>query len=220
MPEPAQVRSSNELARLHAAVIADILDEKGYRDQAMDPSIRPLDSGLPVFGRALTALAITTDEIPEEPYRRELEAVDALSENEVLVAQITGEGRCGFWGELLATAALSKGANGVVTNGYTRDSGALMSMKFPLFSRGACPLDSKGRADVISYGEPVECGGVAVESGDFIFGDADGVVVVPAAMVDEVLDGALAKVGIEGEMRKALKQGMPVMDAYDKYGVL
>ena len=209
-----------DLPSVHAAAIADILDELGLRRQSLSPEIQPLLPDSRVFGRALTVLAGSTWVKADEPYRKELEAVDALRAGDVLVATVMGSETCGFWGELLTTAALANGATGAVIDGYTRDSPAIREMGFPLFARGASPLDSHGRSEVIRYAEPIECGGVRVETGDYLFGDSDGLVVIPADRVAEVLDAASQKIGVEGEMRKALRQGMPVMDAYDKFGVL
>lgn len=215
-----QEESFKDLDSVHAAAIADILDELGLRRQTLSPEIQPLAPDTRIFGRAMTVLATSTWTKPEDPYRKELEAVDALQAGDVFVATVLGPETCGFWGELLTTAALANGATGAVIDGHTRDSGAIREMDFPLFARGNSPLDSHGRSEVVRFGEPIECGGVRIETGDYLFGDSDGLVVIPAARVDEVIAAAAAKIGVEGEMRKALLGGMPVMDAYDKYGVL
>lgn len=220
MQQHDQGKDRAELAGLHAAVIADILDERGHRHQSLSPAIQPLDPSRRIFGRALTVLAEATSVVPEEPYRMEMEAVDALGGGDVLVATVTGPTECGFWGELLTAAALSHGGTGVILDGFTRDSQAIRELGFPLFARGCSPLDSKGRADVVAYGDPIDCGGVRVHTGDYVFGDADGVIVIPADEVDAVLAAASEKVGLEGEMRQALRGGMRVMDAYLQYGIL
>lgn len=205
---------------LYSAVIADVLDDLGHREQALAPEVTSLLGGSRLFGRALTVNATAVFEIPEEPYRKELEAVDALTEGDVLMAAVSGPGHCGFWGELLTTAAVGKGARGAVIDGYTRDLEAIAKLEFPLFARGCSPLDSKGRTDVIEVGGAIRCGGVHVRSGDYVFGDRDGVVVIPAAAVDEVLAAAFRKVSQESEMRVALREGMGVLAAYERYGVL
>jgi 4-hydroxy-4-methyl-2-oxoglutarate aldolase len=216
-----KIDQDREVTALYAAVIADVLDELGFREQAMDPAIRPLPGVSRLFGRAFTVRAETTAEIPEEPYRAELEAVDALVDGDVVVAAVEGEhGPSGFWGELLTTAALSRGGRGAVVDGYTRDSEAIAALGYSLFARGSSPLDSKGRSEVIGYGEPVRCGGVLVATGDLVFGDQDGVVVIPEDAAEKVFALALDKVGRESEMRVALRGGMGVIEAYDRFGVL
>ena len=216
----APVDFSEAHQKLYSAVIADILDDLGYPHQALDVGIRPVGRSLPVLGTAFTVLATDVYEVPEKPYKKELEAVDKLSEGDVLVATTNGSKSSGFWGELLSTVALGRGATGAVIDGLTRDSARIMELGFPLFARGYSPLDSKGRTDVIAYDVPIECGGIEVRPGDLVFGDHDGVVIVPHQIVRETIDKAVEKVSSEDEVRQALENGMSAVEAYDKYGVL
>lgn len=206
--------------KLFSAVIADALDACGYRDQILRHDIRPLYPGAVVVGRALTVLSVDVYEIPDEPYKLELEAVDALKPGDVLVAQTNGTTQSSLWGELLSTAAEARGARGAVIDGFTRDSQAIADMGFPLFVRGIAPYDSKGRSDVIAYNTPIDCGGVKVFPGDLVFGDFDGVVVVPRAVEEQVLNAAFKKAAEEKEVRQALQNGMSVTAAFQKYGIL
>lgn len=206
--------------QLYSAVIADALDDLGLRKQAMDLNLRPISPSFVLVGTAYPVLAVDVYEMPEEPYKRELEAVDALSKGDVAVATTNGSTSSAFWGELLSTAARSKGATGAVVDGLTRDGRFIEEMHFPVFARGYSPLDSKGRMDVISHGAPIECGGVPVRAGDLVFGDRDGVVVVPLEVAEEAIRKATEKVEGESEMRAALLRGMGVVEAYDKYGIL
>jgi regulator of RNase E activity RraA len=206
--------------KLYSAVIADVLDALGFRYQAMTPGIRPLSPSFKVVGRAFTVLAASVYEIPADPYEKELEAVDNLKAGDVLVGTVNGSVICGFWGELLSTAAVSKGASGAVVDGFTRDSQPIIEMGFPVFARGYNPLDSKGRVEVSSYGTPIECGGVKISTGDLVFADLDGVVVTPRPVVDKVIGKALDKVESEDGMRNALKSGVGVVQAYRQHGIL
>lgn len=206
--------------KLYSAVIADILDDLGYRNQVMSHQIRPIDPDSKFAGRALTVLATDVYEIPAQPYQKELEAIDALGEGDVLVATTNGSTSSGFWGELLSTASQAKGARGAVIDGFTRDSIQIKSMGFPVFAAGYSPLDSKGRTDVIDYKVPIKCGGVLVQTGDLVFGDHDGIVVIPQLLEEEVIAKAFDKVNGENEMRKALQQGMGVVEAFQKFGIL
>lgn len=206
--------------KIYSGVIADILDELGYRSQAMNPDIRPLSTSFKVMGRALTILATDVYEIPEKPYVKELEAVDAVSDGDVVVATTNGSTSSGFWGELLSTAAKVKGARGSIIDGLTRDSIQIVEMGFPVFVRGFSPYDSKGRTDVIDFNVTIQCGGVTVHPGDIVFGDADGIVVIPQHISDEVIQKALEKVEGENEMRDALLKGMGVVEAFNKYKIL
>lgn len=206
--------------KLYSAVIADILDDFGFRTQAFDHGIRPIDPSFKLVGKAFTILATDVYEVREDPYAKELEAIDGLTEGGVVVATTNGSSGAALWGELLSTAAVSKGSRGAVIDGFTRDSNGIIEMRFPTFTRGYSPLDSKGRIEVIAYGVPIRCGGVVVRTGDIIFGDRDGVVIIPEGVSRDVLFKATEKVKSESKMKSALQHGMGIMEAYREYGIL
>ncbi len=206
--------------KLYVAVVSDVLDGLGLHDQAMTARLRPLSLTDRVVGRALTVLTADIYERPAEPYRLEIESVDALSPGDVMVACTNGSERTCFWGELLSTAAMARGARGCVIDGHTRDVLRIIEMGFPLFCTGFRPVDSSSRSVVIDYQVPVRCGGVLVRPGDIIFGDADGIVSVPKERLDEVVERALAKVEGENQSREMLLQGHLLRDVYDRFGVL
>ena len=97
--------------RLYSSVISDVLDDAGYRNQVMSHKIRPLYDNAIVVGRVMTVLCIDVYEIPDQPYKMEIEAVDSLKPNEVLVCSTNGSDRYSFWGELLSTASVARGAS-------------------------------------------------------------------------------------------------------------
>ena len=205
---------------LYSGVLSDILDDLGHREQAMDACIRPIVPGMKVAGKAMTILSIDVFEIPEEPYKLELEALDQTKEGEVLVVHTNYSTRTGFWGELLSTLAVQKGANGAVMDAYTRDAEKIMEMEFPVFTTGFKPVDSKGRSEVVDYRCPIKCGGVNINPGDIIFGDIDGIVAIPPDDAIEVINKAYEKVHGENKVRKAILGGMGAAEVYDKYGIL
>ncbi|MBI4550888.1 MAG: RraA family protein [Candidatus Latescibacteria bacterium] len=205
---------------LYSAVIADALDSAGARTQILRHDIRPLYPEAIVVGRAFTVLSVDVYTIPEEPYKMELEAVDRLKPGDVLVATTNGSTRSSLWGELLSTAARARGARGAVIDGLTRDTLGIIRMRFPVFVRGIASYDSKGRSDVIAYGVPIQCGDVLVNPGDIIFGDHDGLVVIPQAIEREVIEAALEKARGENTVKQALENGMLATDAFAKYGIL
>jgi regulator of RNase E activity RraA len=205
---------------LYVPVVSDVLDAMGYLDQAMHAGLRPLDPHMRVIGRAHTALTADVYERPAEPYALEIEAVDSLRPGDVMVACTNGSTRTCFWGELLSTAAMARGATGCVIDGHTRDALKIHEMGFPLFCTGFRPVDSSYRSTVVGYGVPVVVGGVRVEPGDIIFGDFDGIVVIPQALLDEVVSRALEKVEAETHTRDMLREGALLREVYDRYGVL
>jgi 4-hydroxy-4-methyl-2-oxoglutarate aldolase len=213
-----------DLLRRHlfTAVLSDCLDAAGYRDQAMQARIRPLDDSLVLCGRARTALYMDVYDAPagENPYALEIQLVDDLKADEVPVFACGASGRIAPWGELLSTAARARGAAGVVMDGLTRDVRAIREMKLPVFAGGIGPLDSKGRGKVMAVDVPVEVAGARVVPGDLVFGDADGVVVVPRAAEAEVITMALAKVAGENATREALARGEKLADVFKRHGIL
>lgn len=206
--------------KLSAALISDVLDGLGAREQAMSPDIRPVYHGAIVAGRAYTALSADVYELRDDPYRGEIEAVDSLKPNDILVVCTNHSTRTCFWGELLSTAAQARGARGVVIDGYTRDAALITEMKFPTFATGMKIVDSAGRSEVIEHGRPVVCGNVFVKTGDIVFGDVDGVVVIPKELEARVIALALEKAGRENVTRNELLAGVRLREVYDKYHTL
>lgn len=206
--------------RLYAAVISDALDGIGLREQVLHHKIRPLLPETVVVGRAMPVQCVEVFEIPDEPYQQEIAAVDSLKQDDVLVCSTNGSTRISFWGELLSTAAVARGARGAIIDGFIRDVRKIMRMRFPIFTTGISPVDSNGRGEVVEYNVPIECGGVKVNPGDVIFGDADGVVVIPQQEERKVIEAALEKVSGENKTREALQEGATLREVYDKYGIL
>lgn len=208
------------LERLYTAVVSDCLDRLGYRQQVMEPQIRPLYKDAKLAGFASTVHCIEVEDLPADPddyYKGELQAVDALRAGDVMVVSTC---RASYWGELLATAARYRGARGIVADAYTRDTLKLIEMDFPTFVAGVLAHDSLGRIDVDAVGIDVECGGVIVHPGDLILGDYDGVVVIPAQVAHEAIAAAEEKVSGEDRVRVKLEEGMPVWEAFRTYGVI
>jgi len=206
--------------RLYVAVVADALDGLGLREQAMDARLRPLAPGMRLVGRAHTVASADVYEPPADPYRLEIAAVDALQPGDVLVASTGRSERTCYWGELLSTAAAARGAVGCAVDGYVRDARQIIALGFPVFATGFRPVDSAGRSTVVAYGGAVACGGVVVQPGDVVFGDDDGLVVIPRARLAAAVNAALAKVEGEDQSRAMLRQGATLREVYDKFGVL
>jgi 4-hydroxy-4-methyl-2-oxoglutarate aldolase len=208
--------------RLYTAVLSDVLDELGHRDQAMPPSIRPLDDALVMAGFARTGLYREIYRIvpDENPYELEMALIDDLKLDDVAVFGCGGSRRIAPWGELLTTASRARGAAGCVTDGFVRDIRPIRTLRFPVFHGGIAPLDSKGRGMVAEIDVPIRCAGVAIAPGDLVVGDADGVIVVPRAVEAEAVAQAFAKVTSEDRTRDELAAGVKLADVFAKYCVL
>ncbi len=208
--------------QLFTAVLSDALDSVGITDQAMVPAIRPLDETLKLCGRARTGLYAEAGYIAPgiNPYELEIAIVDDLKPGDVAVLACGGSSRIAPWGSLLSTATRARGAAGCVTDGFIRDTLEIKALQLPVFHGGIAPLDSKGRGQIVAADVPVLCGGVRVAPGDLVFGDADGLVVIPQAAEAEVLRVAFDKIRGEHNSMRELKAGGFLRDVYAKYGVL
>ena len=208
--------------KLFCALLSDVMDALGCWGQAMPPRIRPLDDGLVMVGRARTALFVDQYFVNEgeNPYELEIKLIDSLQPGEIPVFSCGASGRIAPWGELLSTASKARGSAGALMDGLTRDIRAIRAMGFAVFAGGIGPLDSKGRGKIIALDVPVEVAGVKVSSGDLVFGDADGVVVVPQAIEAQVIAAAFEKLKGEHSTLADLQAGMKLADVFAKYGVL
>lgn len=205
---------------LYSSALADVMDRMGLWHQTMSYDIKPIDRQMKLFGRARTVMAVDVYDVPAEPYKLEIQAVDGQQPGDVLVVSQGGSTRASFWGELLSNASIGRGSHGVVIDGFTRDTAGILEVNFPCFVKGLTPADSRGRIDVIALDVPIECGGVLVKKGDYIFGDLDGVVVIPQDNLVEVLTKASEKVRREDNVREELRSGVSVYDVFAKYGIL
>lgn len=212
-----------QLMPLSAAILSDIVDSLGLKRRAMRPFVRPLDEAQVMVGRARTGLYMPAYALREgeNPYEVEIALVDDLQPQEVVVLACNGPTeRIAPWGELLTTAAQVRGAAGCVTDGLVRDVRQIRAMHFPVFHGGIGPLDTKGRARMVDRDVRVECGGVSIDPGDLVFGDVDGVVVIPRSHEHAVMDLALEKVRGEDNTRDALLQGESLANVFKRLGIL
>lgn len=209
-------------AKLFTAVLSDSLDQIGVMDRALPSRIRPLDESSVMVGRARTAAFMEVYDVPagSNPYELEIALIDSLKPGQIPVFACSNPVRIAPWGELLSTAAHARGSAGALMDGCVRDIKAIKAMGFPVFHGGIAPLDSKGRGKIMAIDVPIECGGVKVATGDLVFGDADGVVVIPQRVEAQVLDLAFAKIAGERNTLRDLQRGDKLADVFARYGIL
>jgi regulator of RNase E activity RraA len=214
--------------KLFSAVLGDIMDKEGFLHQFLPPSIHPLDNDMIVAGRAMTVLEADTfnevstsgmNEHLKKPFGLMFNALDDLKENEVYICSGASP-RYALWGELMSTRALKLGAAGAVLHGYTRDSKGILSLGFPTFSIGKYAQDQGPRGKVIDFRIEIEIDGVRIRPGDIVFGDIDGVCIIPREIENEVIHRALHKAEEENQVRKAISEGMSAYDAFEKFGIM
>jgi len=191
----------------------------GFEHQFLPQTIQPLRPEMKVAGRAMPVLMIDVHGKQKYPFGKLTEALDQLEPREVYLAG-GGEMRCAYWGEILTATAKKRGAAGAVINGFHRDTPRVLEQNWPVFSRGRYAQDSAVRTQVADYRCVIEIGGVHVTPGDLVFGDLDGVVVVPRQVEGEVIERALAKARGERIVRKEIEAGLSSTEAFRKHGIL
>lgn len=206
--------------KLYSGIICDVLDKKGYRNQALSNAIRGLNDNTTIFGPAFTSIGTEVYSMPADPLTAQCKVVDQLGENEIYVLATRGHYNCAVFGELFATAVRGRKGAGVLLDGFARDMKALNEMDFPLFYRGKNPKTSKGRCEINECQIPVTIDGVTINPGDYIFGDIDGVVIIPRDVVEDVLDSAMKTIEQENEVRDRLINGSSLSQAYKDIGAI
>jgi regulator of RNase E activity RraA len=211
---------------LFTAVVGDVMDVMGLRHQFLPPEIKALDAGMIVIGRAMPVLEADIfagdragDGAADQRFGLMFRALDDLRPREVYVCA-GGSPRYAFWGELMSTRAIKLGAAGAVLGGYTRDTPGIRRLKFPTFCYGSYAQDQGPRGKVIDFRVPLEIGQVRIEPGDVLFGDVDGVCVIPSAAVNDVCNQALEKVRGEDLVRRAIEDGMSAAEAFKTFGIM
>ena len=215
-------------ARLFPAVVGDILDTMGLQRQFLSPGIRPLASPMVVIGRAMPVLeanCFAADEpagqlpLSRQPFGLLFQALDDLRVHEVYVA--TGcAPQFALWGGLMTTRALHLKAAGAVLDGYSRDTPEVLQSGLPVFSYGGYAQDQGPRGKVVDYRVAVEINGVRIQPGDIVFGDLDGVLVIPRQAEAQAIRLALEKAGTESQVRLAIERGMSTVEAFRTFGVM
>jgi 4-hydroxy-4-methyl-2-oxoglutarate aldolase len=208
------------LSKCYSAVLMDVMDSMNVRVRCMDNFIKPLVPSMKTWGEVVTSYFEKVTGVPDKPFQMEMEVIDDLKEGQVLVSQCNTPELSASWGGLLTNAAVGRKCRGFITDGGARDYNEIVEIGFPTFCKGLTPYDSLGRMDVVDRNIGITCGGIRVYPGDLIFGDIDGVVVVPADMADEVVNKAWEKVKGESKVREELRAGAGVVDTFRKYGIL
>ncbi len=213
---------------LFTAVVGDVMDKMGLLHQFLPPRLQPLRDDMVTIGRAMPVLECdifsetvtnSNNSIMAKPFGLMLEALDDLKTNEIYVCT-GGSPRYALWGELMSTRAMKLGAAGAVVDGYSRDTFGILQLGFPVFSSGRYAQDQGPRGKVLDFRVPLEIEGVRINPGDIIFGDIDGVIVIPQEAEEEAFTKAVEKARGEKLVQKAIQDGMSACEAFATFGIM
>lgn len=212
-------------SRLFTAVVGDVLDVLGYRNQFLPQPIKPLVEGTQLVGRAMTVLE--ADYLPgsgagpltDVPFGLMFDALDDLKEGEIYIS--TGASfDYALWGGLMSIRAKYLKSAGAIVNGYIRDTEEIRDLGFHVFSCGSYAQDQGVRGKVVDYRIPIKIGSVQIDPRDLIFADDEGVLVIPREAEERAIAAAFEKVATESQVAIAIRKGMSTREAFDTFGVM
>jgi 4-hydroxy-4-methyl-2-oxoglutarate aldolase len=221
--------TATRLKQLQTATVYDIMDEMGLPNQCLDLGIKPLDRRMRIAGPAFTIACTADVRVDWEYDNDEVKALTffrRMYRGCVVVVSSGGENRAGHWGELMSVSSQARGAAGVIVDGGVRDGNMLLGMRnWPVFNRYLSPIEAKGRTRIRAIEEPIAVAGsltsqVRINPGDWLFGDADGVLVIPAKTIEDVVRKAEEIGGIEDQVREEIRNGADVSTVFRKFGRL
>lgn len=209
-------------SQLYSAVIADTLDSLGFHNQVVRPGLAAIDPTQILCGFARVGLYMPLYHEDEDVrvYENEIALVDSLLPGEVAVLVCHGNLRISPWGELLSERSAYLGAAGCLTDGCVRDSPQIRELGFAVYAGGTNPSDTKYRGKMMMSDVPGEIGGVSVSRGDLVFGDADGIVIIPSDIVEQVVEKGLEKVSAENTVRDEIRTGEALVDIFERHKIL
>ena len=204
--------------RLYTGLVADILDSKGFRAHSLPPSIRPMKDHMKVAGPAFTCLGVQTGNIKSDDTPMLIKMLEAVTPHCVVVMSAGGDRSSSHWGEIMTLSARQRGCTGAVVDGGLRDAPFIRRLNFPVFTDFYMPASSISRWELKEFQGVTKIGEVSVYPGDYVFGDMDGVVVIPQRLTEEIMAEAEKAVQREKKMRQALRKGMPLHEVNKRFG--
>ena len=204
-----------------SAMMSDSLDRAGARHQVSELRLAPLAASTRASGIARTIRFIPdSNPDPENPYDAMMDFIDGVQPGEFVVLATGESNASAFWGELFSAAAIGRGATGLATDGNIRDVDKIRALGFPVFARSHRPIDYRGRMKVDSSQTRVTLGEVEINPGDLVMADEDGCVVVPAALIDSVMEFARQRARGESTVLKELLEGSTLREVWTRHGIL
>jgi 4-hydroxy-4-methyl-2-oxoglutarate aldolase len=208
----------SRLLALYTGAVADVLDAGGRRDQVLPPDIQPVTLSMKVAGPAFPGMGLPTDDITHNDTHKRLAMLESVKPGSVSIWACGGHSGSAHWGEIMSRSVMERGCVGAVVDGGLRDTDFILGFGFPVFCRFRSPASSIGRWDIVDWDCEIAIGETTIRPGDWVFGDVDGVVVIPADIVEDVLMESERKVAKEELMRSELDRGEPISDVFGRHG--
>ena len=205
---------------LYTGVVADVLDAGGHRDQVLPSHIQPVTLSMKVAGPAFPGLGRPTDDVTHNDTDKRLAMLEGAKPGSVSVWSCGGHTGSAHWGEIMSRSVMERGCVGAVVDGGLRDTEFVLQLGFPVFCRFRSPASSIGRWDIVDWDCDITVGATSVRPGDWVFGDVDGVVVIPADIVEDVVAEAESKAAKERLMRAELDRGDRITEVFGRHGSL
>jgi regulator of RNase E activity RraA len=220
--ETIGVEVSEEICRrylkLYTGAIADMLDKAGHRNQVLPRYVTAFTQANRLAGPAFTGQGYPCASTTNDDTQTRLDMLDSIRPGTVSVWATGGSLDCAHWGEIMSTAARERGCTGAVIDGGVRDLDFINAINYPVFAKFRSSASSIGRWDIKAYQVAIKIGDTVIHPGDFVFGDIDGVVIVPQDLTLSILNSAEELYERESGMRRELRSGVSIKDAYAKYG--
>ena len=218
----AQALAVDELSRrykaLYTGAVGDVLDGLGLRQQVLPYYIMPLTLDMVVAGPAFTGQGYPVGDATNDDSDARIRMLESIKPGTVSVWSSHGHFAAAHWGEIMSNAARERGCTGAVVDGGLRDTRFVLEMGFSVFCRFRCSASSIGRWEIREWMVPITIGETVIHPDDFVLGDCDGVVIIPKALIMDVLLKTEETVKRENGMRVDLAKGMTVSEAYKKHG--
>ena len=206
------------MLRFYTPLVSDTMDRLGIRSGVLQHTIQPilLDPSLKVCGIAFPCRVRPTHKYVEIDVL--LEMVDNIPEYAFVVVSADEQIDAALWGGLMSAGARARGAVAAVVNGGVRDIEQIATLGFPVFGSYRCIKDIRRRGEMVRYNVPVFCGGITIVPGDIVFGDANGVVVIPRERFHQVYTELLKALDEESATQDQLSAGNDARELFRKYG--
>ena len=206
--------------QFYVGLVCDVLDYFGYRNQSLGAAFQPLEPDMVLMGRAYTTRAVPAGKMTKESMVNQCKSIEGVKDGEIYVMACQGAYLAGVWGEIMSTGVRVNGGVGALIDGMIRDSNQVKEMQFPVISRGHLPTTAKGRMEIVDIQCDVVIDGVTIHPGDLIFGDLDGVAIIPQQIEDEVIERCLAILASENVVRDRVLAGDPISKVYMEIGAI